>query len=237
MKDTIDLRSSMNISAIVKCYLAEDCKRITSSEFRVYIPSLMGSIPNDGEMSKIETDDSRCLNEEGSYKAVSMETNNYVIGKAITPYFHRLDGWIPEYKTERTTTENETSEDGSIGEIASASSDGVTERTDHDHPIIKAFKMITNKIKSVVLNKKESNTMVHFNSTEVDFQELHRMYIKRGHQMYGAFIDGDQFEFVILAIDGATPYLTETEERTDNKDNPTNLMHYPNGGGSRENSL
>ena len=43
--------------------------------------------------------------------------------------------------------------------------------------------------------------------------------------MIGTFLEGEEFEFRILFIDGATPYLDESEDKGEgvNGDNPFNF--------------
>lgn len=219
----MDLRNIMRYGSIVKCYLAEDSKRITSSTFKVHIPCLMPSIEDIGKSKEEEVDFSnRLLNEDINIASYKVSLESFIEAKSIHNYTHRLDGWIPEFKTQTSSYKNMKSPDGKFSELSSKSSAGVTEMTDHAHPIKKPFSMKDVSFESLDANNLTITEEVHTNSTEVDFQELNRYFIKRGHPMYGCFIEGEQFEFVILFIDGATPYLDEVQDKGDgsNGDNP-----------------
>lgn len=223
-----DLRNMVRYGTLVRCYLAEDSKRVTSSTFKVYIPTLMSSIENTGDSKEETINVNRILNEEGTFKESNIVLPGYIEAKSNHGYMHRLDGWIPEFKTETSTYKIIKSETGSIDKIEASSTKGITEDVPNEpaHPIKQALDLNSNNLTSVILNNNTSNTMVHTNSIEVDYQELNRYFIKRGHPMIGVFLEGEEFEFRILFIDGVTPYLDEIEDKGEgvNGDNPFNFV-------------
>lgn len=218
-----DLRSRSGMcNSIEKVYLVDEQKRITSPYFNVWIPSLMDGIEQGVDDSDNDMDLSEVLlNNETGLIQTNVKTSGCILAKSIHPYRFKHEGWIPEFKVETITYEKTEHPTGSASEISSASTDGQTERTDHDHAIKKAFKMITNKLKSFVFEKSTSTNMVVTNSTEVDYQELNRIYIKKGHALYGSFVNGSDGEFVILAIDNVVPYYDENEDNGSNQSMPT----------------
>lgn len=222
-----DLRNLVRYGTLVRCFLAEDSKRITASSFKVYIPTLMSSVENTGETKNEEISVDRLLNEEGEFSNINVNLPSFIEAKSNHVYFHRLDGWIPEYKTQTSTYELIKSVSGTISKVEASSTKGSTDGVPQhpSHPITKKLELKGNRIKEIEWKDNTSYNMVHTNSTEVDFQELNRYYIKRGHPMIGVFLEGEEFEFRILFIDGATPYLDETEDKGEgvNGDNPFNF--------------
>lgn len=224
---TKDLRANSGLcNSIEKVYLMDEKKRITSPYFNVWIPSLMGDIPQGTDDVDEEVDlTGVLLNDEIDFSMNSVKTSGCIRAKSIHPYRFKHEGWIPEFKVETITYETTSHPTGSSEEISASSSNGVTERTDHDHPIIKAFKMISNTLKNTVFKGSTSTKMVVTNSTEVDYQELNRVYITKGHPMYGSFVNGSDGEFVILAIDNVVPYYDEDEDNNTNDQMPTTDTH------------
>jgi hypothetical protein len=61
----------------------------------------------------------------------------------------------------------------------------------------------------------------YWNSTEVDYQNINNKIIKKGHKMYGSFVNGDEpGTFIIIAIDHVVPRFNDTavgadEDRAD----------------------
>lgn len=219
-----DLRNLVRYGTLVRCYLAEDSKRVTSSKFKVYIPTLMSSIENTGDVKQEEITTERILNEEGEYNDINISLPSYIEAKSNHGYMHRLDGWIPEFKTQKSTYEVINSQEGTIEKIEASSTKGSTDSIPQhpSMPITKKLELKVNKINNIEWRNNSSDIMVHTNSTEVDFQELNRYFIKRGHPMIGVFLEGEEFEFRILFIDGVTPYLDEVNDKGDgiNADNP-----------------
>lgn len=213
-----DLRSRSGMcNSIEKVYLVDEKKRITSPYFNVWIPSLMDGIEqgledNDNEMDLSEV----LLNNETGLINTTVKTSGCIRAKSIHPYRFKHEGWIPEFKVETITYEETNHPTGTAENIAAASSEGVTEKTDHDHPIKKAFKMLSSKLSGFIFKNSTSTNMVVTNSTEVDYQELNRIYITKGHALYGSFVSGSDGEFVILAIDGVVPYYDEDEDNGSN---------------------
>lgn len=225
---TKDLRSNAGLcNSLEKVYLVDEKKRITSPYFNVWIPSLMDGIEKGTEDQEEELDVSKVLlNEDISVVgSTNIKTSGCIRAKSIHPYRFKHEGWIPEFKVETITYETTTHPTGSADNIDASSSEGVTERTDHDHPIIKAFKMIGNTLKNTVFKGSTSSKMVVTNSTEVDYQELNRIYITKGHAMYGSFVNGSDGEFVILAIDNVVPYYDEDEDNGTNDQMATTDTH------------
>lgn len=223
-----NLRSRIGMcNSLEKVYLVDEQKRITSPYFNVWIPSLMDGI--DGGLEDTSNDvniDSFILNNEKGQINRSVRTSGCIRAKSIHPYRFKHEGWIPEFKTQTTTYEVTDHPEGSSSEHASGSSQGETElAASHTHAIVKAFKMISNKLKNTVFKGSTSTNMVHTNSTEVDYQELNRIYIKKGHAMYGSFVNGSDGEFVIMFIDEVTPYYDEDIDNNSNDKMATTDTH------------
>lgn len=207
-----DLRAKAYVPhGLCVCYLAEDCKRITSSEFKVYVPSVMGGIAQNTDEVTAKMANTN-MGEDNSAFPDEVACQGYIIGHSIHPYRHRHDGWIPMFKIEQLTAET-----GSIENNEAEASKGVTDGVPQHppHPISKAFKMMRAKLTSIIFNKLVATT-----STEIDYQELNNKFIYRGHRMFGEFVNGLENYFVIVAIDGVVPYLTQTESSGANGDNP-----------------
>ena len=209
----IDLRQDAGISGnIVACYLAEDSARITSPTFKVYIPTIMESIDRNQTDYTESIDPKTNLNEAGTETATTVNCQGYLVAKSIHPYRIRHDGWIPKFNIETISAES-----GTISDQSANSTNGVTDPGGpgpHSHSITKKLQLMSNKLKSIVFNKLVATT-----STGVDYQELNNKYIKRGHLMYGCFVEGLQNQFVILAIDNVVPYKAQAEPGG-NADNP-----------------
>lgn len=209
----IDLRQQTGITGnIVACYLAEDSARITSPTFKVYIPTLMESIDQNSTEYEEQINEQSSLNEQSSPSGASVACQGYVVAKSIHPYRIRHDGWIPKFNIETLSAES-----GSVENISASKTSGMTDGGGpgpHTHTISKALKLMKNSLSKIVFNKLIATT-----STGVDFQELNNKYIKRGHLMYGCFVEGLQNQFVIIAIDNAVPYKAQTSP-SGNADNP-----------------
>lgn len=223
----IDLRQEAGISGnIIACYLAEDSARITSPTFKVYIPTIMESIDrNQTDYTEPINPDSN-LNSEGTATVNTVQCQGYLVAKSIHPYRIRHDGWIPKFAIEQVSAENGTVEDQSAN-----STNGVTDPGGpgpHSHSITKKLQLMTNKLTSILFNK-----LIVTTSTGVDYQELNNKYIKRGHLMYGCFVEGLQNQFVIIAIDNVVPYKAQAEPG-ENSDTPDSTFdggaqNIPNG--------
>ncbi|MGL5714900.1 MAG: hypothetical protein ACRCX2_17925 [Paraclostridium sp.] len=215
-------------SSLEKVYLVDQRKRITSPYFNVWVPSLMNGINRGLEDMDEEISLDGILNDNKSGISNSVKLSQSIRAKSIHPYRFRHDGWIPEFKTEHTTYEEMTMESGTGDEMSASSSQGETELgggPPHTHTIIKPFKMLSNKFKKFFFKDNTSTRMVHTNSTEVDYQELNKVYINKGHVLYGCFVSGgDSTEFVILAIEDVIPYYDEDEDNNGN-----NTMDWPWG--------
>ena len=213
-RNEINLREMTGItSGIEVCYLVEDSKRITSETFKVHIPSLMGGIDNTGkEPEDVDIDTNKvCLNGENPFNK-KISSGFYIEALNFTPYGHRLDGWIPKFRIQQLTAES-----GTVEKQDASSIKGVTDPGGpgpHTHDLSKPLTLNDNSLNNIVFNN-----LVATASTEVDFQELNNKFVKRGAMMIGAFINGLQNTFVILAIQNAVPRLTQTEPSGGNVDN------------------
>lgn len=208
----IDLRQDAGITGnIVACYLAEDSARITSPTFKVYIPTLMESIDRNQTDYNETTDPASNLNSGATQSVASVPCQGYIVAKSIHPYRIRHDGWIPKFDILQLT-----STDGTVDDIQSSSTSGASDAVPNhpSHPITKALELIKNTLTKILFNNLVATT-----STGVDYQELNNKYIKRGHLMYGCFVEGLQNQFVIIAIDNAVPYKAQAEHGG-NADNP-----------------
>lgn len=209
----IDLRQNAGISGnIIACYLAEDSARITSPTFKVYIPTIMESIDQNQTDYTEPIDPKTNLNEAGTETASAVNCQGYLVAKSIHPYRIRHDGWIPKFSIETLSAES-----GSVDDQSANSTNGVTDPGGpgpHSHSITKKLQLMSNKLKTILFNK-----LVATSSTGVDYQELNNKFIKRGHLMYGCFVEGLQNQFVIIAIDNVVPYKAQAEPG-ENSDTP-----------------
>lgn len=216
-----DLKSKVSVSGEIRvCYLAEESAHITSPTFKVYIPDIMGGIDPEQQDYQIDNDDTFIMNGEKAEFGGSMQCQAYLVARSACPYGHRIDGWIP-----KCTVEKIEHTDGTASEISAQSSKGKTDGVPQHppHPISQKFMMFTNKLKSIIFNKST------FTSVKgVDLQNINNKVIKKGHKMYGAFVVGEQNQFVVFAIDNAVPYMAGTDIRED-ADNPDNSF---DGGSS-----
>ena len=203
-----DLRKKMSLSGEMRvCYLAEDSAHITSPSFKVYIPDVMPLIDKNQTDYQIQQTDSLVLNQEKSEFANPINCQGYVIARSACPYGHRLDGWIPKFTVD--TIEHPTGESDEItAQSTKGSTDGVPQHP--PQPITKKFSMFKNKILKTIFKNSTFTS-----SRGVDFQNIHNKVIKRGHKLYGAFVVGEQNQFVIFAIDNVVPYMSGTDVRPD----------------------
>lgn len=207
-----DLRGIGGVNGGIEvCYLAEDAKRITAPNFKVWVPSIMGGI----DKQKTEYQEKIGAKQDvqdNAAPANPVQCQGYLLARSVTPYHHRLDGWIPFFQIERMTMET-----GSM-ENTQGQMTGKIEPCSHNpggHPLVG-----DHTYDNVKMQKIEYKDIRCWTSTGVDFQELHNTVIKRGHKMYGCFANGEQNQFIILAIDQVTPYLdmTENGNNQDNED-------------------
>ena len=170
------------------CYLADARKRITSPSFNVYIPRLMSRVNNEGTANNDESIDSSVVDQEGAAEAFggSVQTQSYITATAATPYRYSQDGRIPEYKIESMV----------FDEIAAEATDGQDENGDKIKKPLKLFNV-------------SAKTMVVTNSTEVNYMDTNKIYISKGHKMYGHFVAGTANAFVVTAIDMSMEYFEE----------------------------
>ena len=210
----IDNRQSSGMNGGLEvCYLVDESKRITCSSFNVFIPSLMANIPvGDGKPNEM-INKANILNENsivgGDSNDYSVNVCGSVLAKSIHPYRFKHEGWIPDYKVDNSTYTTMDIDSGKIEEIGASSIGGVTEKDGpgpHTHPLAAALKLMSSIFKKLTSTSIRSTKEVHNINTEVDYQELNRQFIKKGHKMYGHFVRGSEFEFVIVAIDNVIPY-------------------------------
>lgn len=229
MNNQVDLRQTVGLNGGLElCFYCGNGKaRITSSTFPVWIPSLMGDIPMEpGKVAEDTPFDKSCLLNEDNYLGDSVPVAYSIIAENFTPYGHRLDGWIPEFKIQTLTAET-----GTIAKQDAGSTKGESDPVPMhpSHPITKPLTLNSNNLNNIVFNNLVATT-----STEVDFQELNNKYIEYGQPMIGAFINGGQSRFVVIAIQNAVPRLDQSE-RGPNKDNPDTSIdgdtNPPNGSG------
>lgn len=232
LSNQVDLRQTVGLNGGLELcfYVGKEKARITSETFPVWIPSLMGDIPMEPgkEPEEVSFDNSVLMNEEDNFCDTKVSIAYSIIAENFTPYGHRLDGWIPMFKIQTLTAET-----GTVAKQDASSTKGVTQPAGpgpHSHDITQALTLNSNSLSNIVFNNLVATT-----STEVDFQELNNKYIEYGQPMIGAFINGGQSRFVIIAIQNAVPRLNQTE-RGPNKDNPDTSIdgdQNPSNGGSR----
>lgn len=225
-------------SGIVVCYLMEESKRITSPTFKVWVPSIMNGFEGSATESSVTASTSNILNTRNKFtSASSIQTQGYIIGRNVTAYGHRLDGWCPKFTIEQLTAEDGTfatqtsatltgqSQSGSPGSLGMSATTQPANCGNADEPHTHVITLSTGagggpapvsmaNIQQTQLEQKTIvfNKLVATTSEGFDFQELNHKYIKKGHKMYGSFVDGIQNEFIIIGIDQATPYLEQTED-------------------------
>lgn len=203
-----DLRKKMNVSGEIRvCYLAEDSAHITSPSFKVYIPDLMPNIDREQTDYQVTTPDSIVLNGEKAEFDSTVNCQGYLVARSACPYGHRLDGWIPKFTVDKIEHPTGSSED-ITAQSTKGRTDGVPQHP--PHPITQKFRMFTSKILNTIF---KNSTFT--GSRGVDFQNIHNKVIKRGHKMYGAFVVGEQNQFVVFAIDNAVPYMAGSSIRED----------------------
>lgn len=231
LNNQIDLRQTLGLNGGLELcfYCGGESARITSNTFPVWIPSLMGDIPMEpGKEAEEVSFDKSCLLNEDNYLKETVPVAYSIIAENFTPYGHRLDGWIPEFKIQTLTAES-----GTVANQDASSTKGITEpggSGPHTHDIKQALKLNDNSLKNIVFNN-----LVAITSTEVDFQELNNKYIQYGQPMIGAFINGGQSRFVVIAIQNAVPRLDQSAPGG-NKDNPDTSIDgdkNPSNGGGR----
>ena len=229
-------------SGIVVCYLMEESKRITSPTFKVWVPSIMNGFEGSATESSVTASTSNILNTRNKFtSASSIQTQGYIIGRNVTAYGHRLDGWCPKFTIEQLTAEDGTfatmtsatltgaAQNGAVSDLGLSETvssedckNGEKTHDPHTHKLsvsggggggapgsvaMANIQQTQLEQKTIVFNKLVATTSEGF-----DFQELNHKYIKKGHKMYGSFVDGVQNEFIIIGIDQATPYLEQTED-------------------------
>jgi len=223
-------RESGVTSGIMACYLEEESARVTNHTFKVSIPSVMSSVEAGTEEVPATIDTTTCLNSR-NMATPQVTTQNFIEGRNCTTYGHRIDGWIPEFTIERLTAEW-----GTVEKLESSSTKVTSDPGScpgggpHTHSVSMGTVLSGSRLDDIVFHK-----LVAYVSEGVDFQELHRKYIKKGHKMYGTFVEGSQTDFIIIAMDNVTPYLTEAEDNGTNDDNPDTSFdngetNVPNGG-------
>lgn len=203
-----DLRKSMNLSGEMRvCYLAEDSAHITSPTFKVYIPDIMGSIDPNQTDYQVQSSSNVLLNEEKNEFSEPVNCQGYLVARSACPYGHRLDGYIQKFNVDKIEHPTGTS-DEITGQSSKGKTDGVPQHP--PHPISAKFSLFKAKLLNTIFKNS-----IFTGSHGVDFQNIHNKVIQRGHKMYGAFVVGEQNQFVIFAIDAAVPYLAGTEVRED----------------------
>ena len=206
----VDLKNRVGMNGNTELLvLVDKDKRITSSSFNVWIPSLMSGIPM-GVESVSKYNSGNCLNDINPFVG-EVNLGGSLLAQSIHGYRFKHEGWIPEFKTKLLT-----STDGTNASIEAASTDGVTDgsadKKHPPHPILAALSLFTNKVNDILFNN-----LVATNSTEVDYQELNKVYIKEGHRMFGSFVKGTNGELKVMHIENIIPYYDK--ENTDNGKN------------------
>lgn len=203
-------KEGTELSGLIKCFLAEDSARITNSFFYVYIPTLMGDISPSLNETEGVIDTSMVLSDI-KVPETKLKTKGSIKAMSIHPYTAYQHGWIPTSKTEKIEATSITIA-GAV--IASGTMSGIS--TDcaysgNPHPALSGAISGDLAGQATVIN-----TMDNTNITEFGYHELNRIYIKRGHTMYGMFVSGEQNEFKIMFIDNVTHYYNEAVDNNVN---------------------
>lgn len=196
---------------LYECRLAEPAARITNSHFIVTIPSLMTNLqekaetpdnPNDPTgKKKLDIKSDLCLNEgvtaiqKNKLKKVEFETTVYA--ESIAAYPHRLDGFIKHFKLAKlhAVTGKIKNDEGNLsGPTTPAGCGPHTHETTGSHSRTQ-----------IEQNDLTWTQLDGYMMTQVDFENIHNKVIKKGHVMYGAFVNGQQNKFVIIAISNVIP--------------------------------
>lgn len=201
-----DLRQTSGIipGAIYMCILEDELKRITSSSFTVSIPYLMAGNTND---EKITIDRNLILNENKEIKT-EIPTFNKMVAKSLLQYHARLDGWIPEFKIDSLSAEEAT-----LGSATIGGPSGETELAGegpHKHGIAKNIG--TSSISAPTISYSNG---VSTGNREVDYHDINKIYIKKGHKLLCTFpIGGGIQDIVIVGIYDVTVFYNETTDST-----------------------
>ena len=219
-----DLQARLNqAGAIEVCYLVEESARITNNTFKVWVPSVMGSVDNSKKEFSTKIDTKQNIAKD-AVKPNQLQERGYITALNETPYAYRYDGWIPHFKAAKIHIQK--------GEWTSGTADlsGPTTPAGcgpHTHDTTG-----THQANNVEFTDCTLEGIDIWSSTEIDFQNINNKIIKKGHRMYGCFVNGGEpGEFVIFAISNVTPRYDDTKT-TENKDvadktidgktNPTN---------------
>lgn len=208
-----DLQHRLNqAGAIEVCYLVEESARITNNTFKVWVPSVMGGVDNSKQefSSKIDTKQNIA---EGAVKPSQLQEKGYIVALNESPYAYRYDGYIPHFKASKIHIAK--------GEWSTGNADlsGPTTPAGcgpHTHETTG-----THQANNVEFTDATLVGIDIWNSTEVDLQNINNKIIRKGHRMYGSFVNGGEpGEFVVFAISNVTPKFdaTEISPNADRKD-------------------
>jgi len=161
---------------------------------------------------------------EGAVKPSQLQEKGYIVALNECPYAYRYDGYIPHFKASKIHIAK--------GEWTSGNADlsGPTAPAGcgpHTHDTTG-----THQANNVEFTDATLEGIDIWNSTEVDLQNINNKIIRKGHRMYGSFVNGGEpGEFVVFAISNVTPKFDATEispnadrpdTTIDGKTNPNN---------------
>lgn len=200
-----DLQSKLNQGGTIEvCYLVEPSARITNHTFKVWVPSVMGSVDSDITEQNTKINAKQNIG-EGAVKPAHLQEKGYITAINESPYAYRYDGYIPHFKVAKMHIDSGswTSGNGTLsGPTTPAGCGPHTHETTGTHQINNA------EFSDMTLNGVDL-----WLSTEVDLQNINNKVMKKGHRMYGAFVNGGEpGEFVVFAISNVTPRFDATEE-------------------------
>lgn len=195
------------------CYLVEDAARITNQTFKVWVPSVMGGIDNSSLEVKNTKIDAKININSATVTPTQLQEKGYIEAYNVTPYAYRLDGYIPNHKTAKIHVARGTWSTGNVNLSGPTTAAGCGP---HTHETTG-----THQATSCEFSDMNLEGIEYWNSTEVDYQNINNKIIKKGHKMYGSFVNGDEpGTFIIIAIDHVVPRFNDTavgadEDRAD----------------------
>lgn len=172
------MMEGLSLKGYYKCYLVDDTADITSKSFKVYIPTLMGQSQNKfGTGSEKPLSINKQLMRNDAPVNSTIQSQNFIVAKAMTDYRSEHFGQVFETSGVEHTSEETVVEEQPAGPGP------------HKHPHIPHVHKLKKPIEIY----------------DMKYEELNNVIINKGHEMIGAFIDGNMNDFRIVHIVGVIP--------------------------------
>lgn len=186
-----------NVPKILKLILVDNNIRITSAQFKVYIPSIMPLVEKGAAKDTVTASDLSRLGCKSNMVTGKLNECNYIIAKSIHPYRYshgtgeteKLTIKVPDSKIEKI----------SGSKFKNSSTSGETQPAGegpHTHGIKKP--LLANDYEEFRNDTKNQTIPLMYN--------FNAIWINEGHVLYGFYVDGSDNEVVVTAIDGVVPY-------------------------------